>query len=599
MKRLFPKRVFARIYTPRERRDLALMTIGTGLVSFGDFVGVALVLPIIQALMTPDAPGPVAEAFGNLTGLTDTYAIVAWLVAIVVLAIVVKNLFALLFRWWTYGFSMRLSTENAGELFRRVLALPFPSFRSRTVGEYMRMLNEAITKTYSLFTLSFTALVSEAFTIVAVSIALFLIAPGVAFLAIAYFGVAGAILLLVLRRRQTQAGQLIIDVNVPMHRNFLLGLQGLREVRIYGKTDEVVSSYRGALNQSAAGARTVGYLGELPKYVMEIVFIIGITLIGAIALLTQPTADAVGSLATLVVAGTRVLPSVVRVQASVGGLRGAIPGVQLLLHERAWLDREGEMATSSSGPRYEPGLMRVDNVSYAYPDSDEPVLDGVSFELAPGGSVAIAGASGAGKSTLLDIITALQEPSGGAVTMAGRSIFDDVPAWHRSIGVVPQEVYLTDTSLAANIAFGDRPEHIDRDRVLEVIRHAELESVIEALPDGIDTELGERGVRLSGGQKQRVGIARALYRRPDVLILDEATSALDNETEHRFTQTIEKLRGDFALIVVAHRLSTVRNCDEVLYLEAGRVAARGSFEEVRQRNAHFASLVELGRLVDE
>lgn len=593
------KRVPQRLYSRAELRGMVFSVVCSVLISIGDFVGVALVLPIVQVLGSPEDPGPIVGAVQRFTGVQDVHTIVFWLIVAVVVSIVGKNTLGLFFRWWMHGFSARLTTKYGSDMFRRILRLPYPVFRSRSVGEYLRVVEEGIQRSYVYFTSSVITIVSEASTILAASIALLVIAPLPGFLAVAYFALSGTLLLAILRPRQRRAAQEVIDIRVPLARYFLMGIQGFREVRLTGKTDEVTGEYRRALGISTGAVRVINYLGELPKHVMEIIFILGVVLIAIVTFAFMPPSAAAGALATLVVAGSRVLPSIVRLQASVGVMRGSIPAVQLVLHEREWLESLPESPTESTERRFAPGTIEVRDVSYRYPESEELVLRDIALTVGPGRSVALTGASGAGKSTLLDILMAMQEPTGGTVTVDGRSIFDDVPAWHASIGVVPQDVYLTDATLAENIAFGDAKDEIDPERLREAIAHAELESVVAELPEGLQTQLGERGVRLSGGQRQRVGIARALYRRPAVLVLDEATSALDNETEHRFTRTVERLRGDLTLVVVAHRLSTVRNCDEVIYLEEGRIVARGTFDEVRRRNEHFARLVDLGRLVED
>jgi ABC-type multidrug transport system fused ATPase/permease subunit len=208
----------------------------------------------------------------------------------------------------------------------------------------------------------------------------------------------------------------------------------------------------------------------------------------------------------------------------------------------------------------------------------------------------LVGASGAGKSTIVDIMLGLYLPSSGRVTANGTDIRTILPKWQRSLGLVPQEVYLLDDDLRANIAFGEPDDLVDETRLAEAIAGAQLDELVASLPEGLETFVGERGVRLSGGQRQRIGIARALYTRPRLLILDEATSALDNETERRIAETIHALHGSVTIVIVAHRLSTVRNCDQVVLLKDGVVTAVGGFEELQVVSPDFARMVELGNL---
>jgi ATP-binding cassette subfamily C protein len=240
--------------------------------------------------------------------------------------------------------------------------------------------------------------------------------------------------------------------------------------------------------------------------------------------------------------------------------------------------------------------LTVESVSFRYEGTRRLVLEDVSLTVQRGESVAIVGTSGAGKSTLVDLILGLHRPQQGVIRVDGVNIADDVEGWQRQIGLVPQEVYLLDASLRENVAFGIPDDEIDDDRVTTAIRRAQLEQFVVGLPEGLATETGERGVRLSGGQRQRLGIARAFYTDPQVLVLDEATSALDNATEAELSSMIAELHGTLTMIVIAHRLSTVKNCDRVFLLEHGRLSASGTFEQLLATSPAFARLAELARL---
>ena len=240
-----------------------------------------------------------------------------------------------------------------------------------------------------------------------------------------------------------------------------------------------------------------------------------------------------------------------------------------------------------------PRRLELDGVTFRYAGTARPALDSISVTVPPGTSLGVVGPSGAGKSTLIDVICGLRTPETGQVSIDGRALSEDLAGWRRSIGLVPQEVYLVDGSVRRNVAFG-LPE--DDDRVWEALERAQLADFVRELPGALDSVVGERGTRLSGGQGQRLGIARALYGRPSVLVLDEATAALDVETEHAVVQSIRRLRGQLSVIVVAHRLSTIRRCDAVAYLDEGRLRAVGSFDEVAGLVPEFARAVQLANL---
>ena len=236
-------------------------------------------------------------------------------------------------------------------------------------------------------------------------------------------------------------------------------------------------------------------------------------------------------------------------------------------------------------------------MTFRYAESDgADALHDIDFDLWPGDSVALVGPSGAGKSTLVDVIMALHPPTSGELYVDDWPMADVRSAWQRCIGLVPQDIYLLDATIAENIAFGRSPEEIDVGRLDAAIEMAQLGDLVGELPAGLSTVVGERGVRLSGGQRQRLGIARALYDRPRLLVLDEATSALDSITEAKITSTLRALRGQLTILTIAHRLSTVREADRLLLMEGGRIADQGPFDLLRARNESFRQLVDLAQL---
>jgi ABC-type multidrug transport system fused ATPase/permease subunit len=252
--------------------------------------------------------------------------------------------------------------------------------------------------------------------------------------------------------------------------------------------------------------------------------------------------------------------------------------------------------TDVSHGRLGPSAVEMEDVHFRYEDAETDVLHGISLTINPGDDVGVVGSTGAGKSTLLNILLGLLDPTSGTLDVGDRPLSERRTDWQLSIGYVPQEIYLIDDTIRTNIAFGIGRDEIDRARLDEVVRIAQLGDFIGSLPEGLDTTIGEQGVRLSGGQRQRLGIARALYHRPNVLILDEATSALDSDTEARIMSTVGSMRGELTIITVSHRLSALKHCDRIYFLRAGRLAAVGTFEELNEQEPEFAQLVALAQL---
>ncbi|QUY63681.1 Multidrug ABC transporter ATPase [Gulosibacter molinativorax] len=329
---------------------------------------------------------------------------------------------------------------------------------------------------------------------------------------------------------------------------------------------------------------------------MEIVFILTIAALTFVLFATSSAEAALSTLGVFAAASVRLLPMLNGLSGTMTMIRIGQPGLHLLAEEVERLDSVEEyQETPRTSERYR-GDIEIDNVVFQFEDASEPVVNGVSMDIRDGEMVALVGSSGAGKSTVLDLLIGLFEPTRGEIRCGGRRIDDDPAAWNLSLAIVPQDVFLIDDSIRRNIAFGDRESEINDERMQVAIEAAQLGQLISELEDGLDTRVGERGVRLSGGQRQRLGIARALYREPSVLILDEATSALDNATEALIAETIETLKGKLTIIVVAHRLSTVKNADRIYFMKDGKVESEGTFGDLTTTNSDFAKLVELGKL---
>jgi ATP-binding cassette subfamily C protein len=305
-------------------------------------------------------------------------------------------------------------------------------------------------------------------------------------------------------------------------------------------------------------------------------------------------------------AALRVMPSLNRILQYAAQMKLAGSAVDIIYDDLSALDEGGIEAlhahmTGAGGeatglePPHFPFAheIRVQALDYDYPGAPAPTLAGIDFTIRKGESLGLVGASGSGKTTLADILLGLLPPTRGRVLVDGGDIADNLPGWRRRLGYVPQSIYLTDDTLGHNVALGVRDPDIDSSRVQGALHMAQLEDLVDSQPGKLDTMIGERGIRLSGGQRQRVGIARALYRDPDILILDEATSALDGATEQEISKAIESVSREKTLIVIAHRMNTVRQCGRLLFLKDGRLSAMGTYDDLMRDNPDFRTMVAL------
>lgn len=586
------------LFSPRTRVRLAFVLVGSVVAAGLEIVGVASVVPLMQLLTGSDPNTGALGTFSRYFGNPPADQLAQILAASVFSAFLVKALFTIAFRWWMTGFIAVQEAETAISLLGKYLTAPYWLHLQRSSKSFVRTMNEGVSLTYSVVVVGVASLVSESFTVISLFVVLLVVEPVPAIAAIIYFGIAGLAFDRLVRSRSIGAGKVFQESSLAMSTTAYETLHGLKEIKVRRTASYFLEKYAAERRRYGRARRLTVFVTELPRYALELVFVGGAALLTVVSLSQNNAGDTLTTLALFLAAGFRMLPSLVRIAASAQTVRTGVPGLHLLLEDMGSADLEERPLDTTSDTRRLP-LTRhiaVNGVSFTYPGSGAMVLDDVSVRIAAGSSVALVGSSGAGKTTLVDVLLGLHEPTAGHVLVDDVPVHEDLAAWQRTIGFVPQDVYLLDDTVRANIAFGEDDASIDEGRLIAAIRSAQLEEHIQQMPEGLSTRIGERGARLSGGQQQRLGIARALYRQPAVLVLDEATSALDNATERRVTDVIRALHGSVTVVVVAHRLSTVISCDQVVFLADGRIEAVGTFDEVRERSPAFAHLAALGEL---
>lgn len=566
--------------------------VGSGLVAVLDMLGVAAMLPLMQ-LVTGGPASEVTKWAAGVVGSSEPAVLIPAIAGLVASAFVLKSVATIVFRWWQLGFTASLEAAASEELMRRYVHAPYAVHRLRSVGEIRRCVEIFVPQTFSQVVQGLLNWVTDALTLAAIVVVLVFVSPtATALVAVLFVGV-GWTVQRILRPRFGRVGASLAAAELDAWSALMPPINGFREVRLAGAAELFVVRLARAKRERAAAQRELSLISELPKYVLEVMFVLGIGGVAALLFATSAPAEAASVIGVFSIAATRILPTVNRLVATTGLIRSGRKALTVLASETEGLDRCERHPSGPPHSTYD-GDIHLDRVSFAFPDGGEPVLKDVSTMIEHGRTTAFVGASGAGKSTLLDLILGLLTPTSGSIACGGVDTRDDLNGWYASLGVVPQEVFLLDDTLEANVTLGG--DAADPNRLEEALRLAQLDAVIAQLPEGLATRLGERGVRLSGGQRQRVGIARALYRRPKILVLDEATSALDGVTEQRITETVEALRGRMTVVVVAHRLSSVRNADKVVFLSSGSVEAEGTFEEVEALSPEFSKLVAAGRV---
>lgn len=486
----------------------------------------------------------------------------------------------------------------ASSLFASYLEGAYALHLARNSAEMIRNVTSAVTTVFSTVMVGFINLASEAALICALAAVLLIVQPTLTLGAVIVLGLAAGLFVLSFRRRIVAWGGQEQNANQRILQSLQQAFHNIKEVKVLGRQAFIRDEFNKPRRELARISTKISTLTNAPRLWVESV-IVTLVLLAVVAILAKGgNAGNILATLTLFAAATfRLIPSINRIIIAFNGIRQGSHALALIHHDlNAFRENRDENASDGKVTLGLSDTLAMEKLSFKYPESDRLVVENVDLVLRKGESLGLVGPSGSGKTTLADIALGLLAPTTGRVTVDGVDIATAMRAWRRQIGYVPQTIYITDDTLRRNIAFGLADRDIDDDKVKYAVRLAQLEDLVRDLPNGLDTPLGERGVRLSGGQRQRVGIARALYRDPDVLILDEATSSLDSETEHEINNAIERLTGQKTLIIIAHRLSTVRKCSRLAYLSEGRLVDTGNFNELSARNVDFSRMVELARL---
>ncbi|PKH37657.1 ABC-type bacteriocin/lantibiotic exporter, contains an N-terminal double-glycine peptidase domain [Nocardioides alpinus] len=580
---------------PAMRARLTFSLLGSMALSMLDMLGVLTMLPLMQFITGQDRDSGALGIVYRATGRPDDGTLVVVLSLIIAGAFIAKDVFSLVFRRWQLQFLATQSVDVSTTMLRNYLVGPYHWHLAKNINDKLWLTEYGVSSGFAGGISAALGVLAEIITITLIAGSLFFVSPLIALLAVIYFGLSAFAMQRLLRPRVLRASEEGMAASRRTSSAALQSLAAAKEIKLRGAHQGFVDSYREGRVAGAKAGADQAFLTEIPKYLLEIIFVVGIGLLAGVASTHSDPGTGLVVLGVFVAASSRLLPSIVRLLAGVNGLRAARPPLQTVIRElhdqRMAQVAEDRTVRTEQVPA---GDIALRGVEFAYEDQpDTRVLKGIDLDIPHGQSFAFVGSSGSGKSTLVDTILGLHKPTAGHVRVGGVDIRHNMPGWQDQLAVVPQEVVLLDDTLRRNIIFDNEP---DQQRLDVALDRAQLLELVSALPNGLDQAVGERGARLSGGQRQRIGIARALYRDPSVLVLDEATSALDNDTERRFTDTIRSLRGSITTIIVAHRLSTVRECDQVVFLSQGQVRTIGTFTEVMQQDAEFRHLVELGSL---
>ena len=564
-----------------------------------EMIGVGMLLPLLQLLVVPESA---LENYGivilvdlfevkdtsNLTFILSVLIFVFFALKSLVLAAVIftQNLFI----------SSHLALYSQ-DLLRLYVGQPYIFHLQRNTAELIRNINGLSANIFNKGLLPLLQIAMESMVIIGMVIVLMLVEPLATLIVGGVMGSFLGMFYLSIRRRIREWGRRVIEYDSEKILWINQALGSIKETKIYRNEYYFCESYAKPSNAQAvflAKSTTVPYLIRL---VIEAVAVgIMVLLVAVITMQSgYSSAAAVPQIGLFAIVALRLMPSLSKLVSAISLLRDNEAAINTLYNDiintpRPTLTNKPNLNTA---PVLFQHSIELVNVEYGYPEADEKVIKQINLTIDQGQSVAIVGGSGAGKTTLVDLILGLLEPVGGEIRVDGRNITENLISWQSLISYIPQDVYLLDDSLCRNVALARDDNQIDSRRLMEAIEMSQLTDFVRELPAGTKTTLGERGARLSGGQRQRIGIARAIYNDPEVLVMDEATSSLDGATEREISSAVDKLSGEKTLIIIAHRLSTVRHCDKIVMMEKGEVIDHGTFDDLAARNSNFQKMIEL------
>lgn len=585
---LFPKNV---------RLKFFLLLVFMFLASILELLGIGMIPVFVMTIAQPDRvlSFPVIGNILSNAGI-DTVQSLALTGAISLIFIYIfKNVYLTYYRYLKTKFVQNQKIYLQNRIFKAYMTAPYTFYISKNSADLLRNVNGEVGKIVSGTIMPFLEITLNIIMFSFIIVSLFILEPFITLVTILMMGGGGFVFLRITQQRTYDSGLISREARGDMNRMVLQGLGGFKDARVLNREKLFLKQYNtfAETDRDASIYQTI--VKSLPKPIIETLMVLGILTITMIMVFEGRSFEEIIPVLTLFgVAAVKLMPIFSLLIQQVTTMRYSAPSVYAITDDLDLLEVKykkfrDQILRKASKMTIEKGI-DLQSISYKYPNSDDYAVKDIDLNIPKGAVIAFVGASGAGKTTLVDIILGLLTPETGTIKVDGRDIYDNIRGWMKNIGYIQQSNYLFDERIFRNIAFGIPDDDVDDEKLKRALKAAQLEDVVDRLPRGLRTRVGERGVRLSGGQRQRVTIARALYNNPQVLVMDEATSALDNITEKYVIEAIERLRGDRTIIMIAHRLTTVQNCDVIYMMDDGKIVDSGTYDELLEKSSEFRKM---------
>ena len=564
------------IFNRKQKRTMIVLLAAIFIGAVFELLGVSLFTPLLRIISEPDKIDTnfFLASFRSVFGLYDLQAMFIGLAVLIILIYVIKNIYLSIMYYFLYCFIYRNQLKVESRLVDCYMKKPYVYHLDHNTSDMIRNIMLDSERLFQLI-LQFLNVISESLLSMLLVLFLLVTDPLMTISIAAILVLSVGVFRILTKKRSNRYGEINQEYDGRMHQAIEEALGAVKDIKILHREKYFVDSFTYGGEQKMNALIHTNFFGAIPKYLIEMVCIAGIMAVMIIKALSGADLNSmVPELGAFAVAAFKLLPSVGKITNYLNGISFLSPSIDLIYHDLKETEDMLEEVTadeSSAPDTAGADAIEIDDICFSYPNTDKDVIDRASFRIPAGSSIGLIGTTGSGKTTMADIILGILFPKSGEVRYGRMNVHEYPMTWSEKLAYIPQTIFLADDTIRSNIAFGIEKKDIDDEKVWKAAEEAQLTDFVKSLPQGLDTRVGERGVRLSGGQRQRIGIARALYGDPEFLVLDEATAALDSETEQAVMEAIDSMRGRKTMMIIAHRLTTIRSCDAIYEVKDGKV----------------------------